>query len=96
MQSGATVNMYICSWGYSGCGTVGSDIGNAALTPGQNYMASLDPSQKYQVVFANGSAPSQLVITTAPQGIPAGTATIQAIGTFGGVTRKIETTLPQR
>jgi len=95
--SGVSATVDICTWANTNC--VGApDVVSLALTTGQTKAQVLDPNTAtgYQVIFLNANSTSDgFSVTTTPNGIPSGTSTLEATGANKGVTRKIQTILPQ-
>lgn len=97
LLSGVSGTVDICSWTNTNC--VGApDVVSLAFTTGQNKAQVLNPNiaNGYQVIFLNTNTTSDgFTVTTTPTGMPSGTVTLQATGSNNGVTRKIQTILPQ-
>ena len=98
LTSGISATVDICSWTSTTC--IGSpDVATLNLSTGQTQSAVLNASASigYQVIFLNnvGSTGDTFTVTTTPNGMPSGTATLEVTGANNGVTRKIQTILPQ-
>lgn len=97
LNSGISGTANICSWQATNCATT-ADVASLTFTTGQTKSQALDPNATtgYQIIFLNTNASSDAFsVTTTPTGMPSGTATIQTTGSNNGVTRKLQTILPQ-
>lgn len=97
LVSGVVVTGDLCSWTSQNCKTA-PDIVSGTVTTGNTGSIALNPNQPngYQLILVNTNTTSDVVnIVTAPTGLPSGTVTLEATGSNNGVTRKIQTILPQ-
>jgi hypothetical protein len=97
LASGSSAVVNICSWTAANCAS-SADVASLSLTTGQTLSQALSPgvANGYQLVFLNSNSTSdEFIVTTTPTGMPSGTATIQTTGSNYGVTRKLQTILPQ-
>lgn len=98
LLSGATSTIYFCTFDIPDC-VANPNIDSKTLTSGGTTLWSapaLDATKAYQLVIINGSGtPSTYAVTGTPNGLPAGQTTIQNSASNGGVTRKLEITVPQ-
>jgi len=97
LNSGISGTVYICSWTNQNC-SGSPDVATLTPTTGQTQNSALNPNQSigYQIIFSNTNITNDVfTVTTTPNGMPSGTATIEVTGSNNGVTRKIQTILPQ-
>lgn len=100
MNSGFQGTVYLCNWTDTDCPTSASPIdvktiASAGPTTTWNSPV-LNPSNLYILTVVNSAVNSgTYTVTSAPIGLPAGTTTIQEVGTQNGLTRKLRVSVPQ-
>ena len=96
MNSGNAADVWLCDFSTSNCtsGSPTASLTNGSATVNFN---SLDPASKYIIIIQNNAGPAvdSFTISSAPNGLPSGITTVKATATNKGVTRKIQTTVPQ-
>ena len=96
MTGGSTANVYLCDISVVDCPSTPSSSKALNTTSSTTWSSNLDPSTKYQLIVINGAGSvGSFAITTAPNGLPSGTTTIDATGSKQSVTRKIQVLVPQ-
>ncbi|MEK7652213.1 MAG: hypothetical protein AAB351_03395 [Patescibacteria group bacterium] len=97
ITSGSTGTIYFCTSNVANCIST-PDATQTISTAGPTTWTSspLTATQQYQLMVVNGlGGTSSYSVTSVPNGLPAGTTTIQDSGNKQGVTRKLEITVPQ-
>lgn len=97
LTSGYGGTVYLCNFDITDC-VAGPHVATyslSPLTPNWSYNA-LDPALKYQLIIVNSaSGLTSYRASGTPLGLPSGVTTIKATASSGGLTRKLQTTLPQ-
>jgi hypothetical protein len=98
ITDGSSATVYLCDYTVPDCvagpyvstGTLNMSSGSSTWNS-----PNLDGSSKYQLIVVNGVLDGDFVMQSSPQGLPSGTTKIDTTGTSQGVTRKLQTELPQ-
>ncbi|GAC1413095.1 MAG: hypothetical protein NVSMB66_4100 [Candidatus Doudnabacteria bacterium] len=95
--AGSTGTVYFCTFVVADCvSTPTSSLVLSVNGPTTWNSGPLDTTQKYQLILINGAGSAATYsISSAPNGLPAGTTTIINQGSKQGVTRKLQTQVPQ-
>ncbi len=97
ITSGSTGTIYFCTAEVSNCIATPEATQTISMAGPTTWTSSpLTTTQQYQLMVVNGAGgTSSYSVTGSPNGLPAGTTTIQDSGKNQGVTRKLEITVPQ-
>ena len=98
ITSGSTGTIYFCTAQVSDCVATPEATQTISMAGPTTWTSSpLTTTQQYQLMVVNGAGgTSSYSVTGSPNGLPAGTTTIQDSGKNQGVTRKLEITVPQQ
>jgi Tfp pilus assembly protein PilX len=97
ITSGSTGTIYFCPLDTQDCvATPSATQGVNTAGPATWNSGGLNPAQKYQLIIINGAgSAASYSVTTSPTGLSSGTTTMINQGSKQGVTRKIQTVVPQ-
>lgn len=97
ITSGSTGTVYFCAASVANCIATPDATQTISVAGPTTWTSSaLTTTQQYQLMIVNGSGGiSGYTVTSTPNGLPAGTTTIQDSGKNQGVTRKLQITVPQ-
>lgn len=95
--AGSTGTVYFCPFVVADCVSTPTSTQTLSVSGLTTWNSgATDPTQKYQLIIVNGAGSAATYsITSAPNGMPAGTTTIINQGTKQGVTRKLQIQVPQ-
>jgi len=96
ITGGINGTIYLCTIDIVDCPSAPAQTRVLNPSSQPTWSSALDPSTKYQLIIVNGSGGvGSYSVSTAPNGLPSGTTTIQAVGARDGITRKLQILVPQ-